>query len=123
FRLGLSATPERTDERGYEDTIGPIVFRRDITELAGQYLAEYDVQRLAVPLSAEERAEYEAAREVYRTFLRANAIRMSERDGWQRFLLLSSQSDAGRRAFLAYRKQKRLALAAPGKIALLIKLL
>ena len=123
FRLGLSATPERTDERGYDDTIGPIVFRRDITELAGEYLAAYDVQRLAVPLSADERAQYEAARDVYRSFLRANQIRMSERDGWQRFLLLSSQSDAGRRAFLAYREQKKLALAAPGKLAVLGKLL
>ncbi len=123
FRLGLSATPERTDERGYEDTIGPIVFRRDITELSGQYLAAYDVQKLAVPLSPEERAEYEGAREVYRGFLRANGIRMGEPDGWKRFLMLTSQSDAGRRAFLAYRRQRQLALAAPGKLALLAKLL
>jgi superfamily II DNA or RNA helicase len=123
FRLGLTATPERPDGLGYEGTIGPILFRRDITELSGQYLAEYDVQRLAVPLSPEERAEYEAAREVYRSFLRANGIRMSERDGWQRFILLSSQSDAGRRAFAAYRRQRQLALAAPGKLRLLARLL
>ncbi|MBK8254004.1 MAG: DEAD/DEAH box helicase family protein [Polyangiaceae bacterium] len=123
FRLGLTATPERTDERNYDETIGPIVFRRDITELSGQYLAEYDVQRLAVPLSPEERAEYEAARETYRSFLRANSIRMSEPDGWRRFLLLSSQSDTGRRAFAAYRKQRQLALAAPGKLTLLARLL
>jgi superfamily II DNA or RNA helicase len=123
FRLGLTATPERTDERGYEDTIGPILFRRDITELAGDYLAAYDVQKLSVPLSAEERAEYEGAREVYKSFLRANGIRMSERDGWQRFVLLSSQSDAGRRAFAAYRRQKQLALAAPGKLLALARLL
>lgn len=123
FRLGLTATPERADERGYEDTIGPVVLRRDITELSGEYLAAYDVQRLGVPLSPEERAEYEAAREVYRSFLRANGIRMSERDGWQRFLLLSSQSDTGRRAFTAYRRQRQLALAAPGKLRLLARLL
>ncbi|MEZ4298636.1 MAG: DEAD/DEAH box helicase family protein [Polyangiaceae bacterium] len=123
FRLGLTATPERTDERGYEDTIGRILFRRDITELSGEYLAEYDVQRLGVPLSPEERAEYEAAREVYKSFLRANGIRMSERDGWRRFLLLSSQSDTGRRAFASYRRQRQLALAAPGKLQLLERLL
>lgn len=123
FRLGLTATPERPDERGYDDTIGPVLFRRDITELAGQYLAEYDVQRFAVPLSPEERAEYDAAREVYRSFVRANGIRMSEPDGWHRFVLLSSQSDAGRRAFAAYRRQKQLALAAPGKLRLLARLL
>lgn len=123
FRLGLSATPERLDERGYEGLIGPIVFRRDITELSGEYLAAYDVQKLSVPLSPEERAEYEAARDVYKGFLRANGIRMSGPDGWQRFVMLSSQSDAGRRAFQAYRRQKRLALAAPGKLALLERLL
>jgi len=123
FRLGLSATPERSDERGYEDTIGPIVFRKDITELSGDYLAAYDVVRLSVPLSTEERAEYEATREIYKSFLRANGIRMSERDGWARFLMLSSQSDTGRRAFLAYRRQRQLALAAPGKLELLARLL
>ena len=123
FRLGLTATPERSDERDYRDTIGPIVFRKDITELSGDYLAAYDAQKLSVPLSPEERAEYEGAREVYRSFLRANGIRMSERDGWQRFLLLSSQSDTGRRAFAAYRRQRQLALAAPGKLRLLARLL
>jgi superfamily II DNA or RNA helicase len=35
----------------------------------------------------------------------------------------SSLSDVGRRAFLAYRQQRKLALAAPGKIDLLEKLL
>ncbi len=123
FRLGLTATPERSDFRGYEDTIGPIVFRRDITELSGDYLSAYEVQKLHVPLSADERAEYEAAREVYRSFLRSNNIRMSDQRGFQQFVLLSSQSDAGRRAFASYRKQRQLALAAPGKITLLTKLL
>lgn len=37
--------------------------------------------------------------------------------------MLSSQSDAGRRAFEAYRRQKQIALAAPGKLALLERLL
>ncbi|WP_437852397.1 DEAD/DEAH box helicase [Sorangium sp. So ce363] len=121
FRLGLTATPERADGRGYDDLIGPIVFRREITELSGQYLAAYDVVRLEVPLSDDERAAYEAARAVYIGFLRANGIRMPE--GWGQFILLSSQSDAGRRAFEAYRRQRSLALCAPGKIDVLARLL
>jgi superfamily II DNA or RNA helicase len=44
-------------------------------------------------------------------------------DGWGRFLMLSSQSDSGRRAFTAYRRQRAIALAAPGKIAVLARLL
>jgi superfamily II DNA or RNA helicase len=123
FRLGLSATPERTDGRTSDDLIGPIVYRKDITELSGDYLASYETVRLEVPLSTDERAAYQAARGEYLAFLRKHAIRMSAPDGWGRFLIHSSRSDEGRRAFAAYRKQRALALAAPGKIALLERLL
>jgi superfamily II DNA or RNA helicase len=123
FRLGLTATPERADGLGYDELVGPIVYRKDITDLSGDYLASYEVVRLDVPLSAEERAAYEADRETYKAFLRANGIRMSSPDGWGRFVMLSSASDTGRRAFAAYRRQKQLALAAPGKLEVLERLL
>jgi superfamily II DNA or RNA helicase len=121
FRLGLTATPERGDLRSYDDTIGPIVYRKDITELSGEYLAPYETVTLSVHLSVEEREIYERERATYIGFLRAHGLRMP--DEWGRFLMLSSQSDAGRRAFAAYRRQRALALAAPGKIALLERLL
>lgn len=123
YRLGLTATPERSDGRTTDEAVGPIVYRKDITELSGEYLASYETVRLEVPLSAEERESYERDRGTYLTFLRANGIRMGEPDGWSRFLILSSQSDAGRRAFTAYRRQRGLALAAPGKLAFLARLL
>lgn len=121
FRLGLTATPERSDGRGYDDLIGPVVLRKDITELSGEYLAAYEVIRIDVQLGEEERAAYDAARAVYIGFLRAHGIRMP--DGWGQFVMLSSQSDAGRRAFEAYRRQRQLALCAPGKIDYLAQLL
>jgi superfamily II DNA or RNA helicase len=123
YRLGLTATPERADGRTADDTIGRIVYRKDITELSGEYLAAYDTVRLDVPLAPSERETYDKDRATYLGFLRAHGIRMSERDGWSRFLILSSQSDAGRRAFAAYRRQRALALAAPGKLAFLARLL
>lgn len=123
YRLGLTATPERADGRAYDDLVGPIVYRKDITELSGNYLASYETVRLEVPLSAEEREAYDRDRGEYLDYLRSAGIRMADPDGWGRFLLLSSQSDVGRRAFLAYRRQRALALAAPGKIALLARLL
>jgi superfamily II DNA or RNA helicase len=106
-----------------DDTVGPLAYRKDITELSGEYLAEYDTYYIDVPLSAEEREAYDRDRGVYLGFLRANGIRMGEPDGWSRFLILSSQSDAGRRAHAAYRRQRELALAAPGKLAKLEQLL
>jgi superfamily II DNA or RNA helicase len=123
FRLGLTATPERNDGRGYDDVIGPLVYRKDITELSGEYLAAYETERIAVPLSPEEREAYDAARAEYIDFIRSQNIRMSAPDGWSRFLYLSSRSDEGRSAFLAYRRQRSLALAAPGKLDVLARLL
>ena len=125
FRLGLTATPERTDGREalLGELVGPFVYRRDITDLEGDYLAPYETERLEVQLSAEERALYESERGLYTSFLRSHRIRMSEPSGWSQFLLFSSQSDEGRRAFLAYRRQRALALAAPGKLEVLARLL
>jgi len=118
FRLGLSATPERPDGREAALTrlIGPIIYRKDIVELAGEYLAEYETVRIAVELAPEERAEYESARKIYLDFLRAQGIRMSQGGGWNDFVMRASQSEAGQRAFAAYRRQRELALAASDKL-------
>jgi superfamily II DNA or RNA helicase len=118
FRLGLTATPERPDgrESALSRLIGPTVYRKDIVELAGEYLAEYETVRIDVELAAEERAEYEATRKIYLDFLRAQGIRMSQGRGWNDFLMRASQSEAGLRALGAYRRQRELALAASNKL-------
>jgi superfamily II DNA or RNA helicase len=125
FRLGLTATPERVDGRDAEidALVGPIVYRKDIVDLEGRYLAEYDTERLIVELSSAERAEYEAERAVYRAFVVDNGIRMSSPSGWSDFIIRSSRSEAGRRAMAAYRRQRELAFAAPAKLDLLERLL
>jgi superfamily II DNA or RNA helicase len=118
FRLGLTATPERADGRDADLTrlVGPIVYRREITELSGDYLAEYDVERVAIEFTDEERAEYDAERAIYRAFVEMNHIRMSSPSGWSEFIMLSSRSADGRRAMKAYRRQRALAFAAPAKL-------
>lgn len=125
FRLGLSATPERDDggETRLDTLIGPLVFRREITELAGLYLADYDTVTLRVHLSEEEREAYESAREIYRGFLQEEGLRLGGKDGWRRFLQLTCRSERGRRAFLAYRAQRTIAQASEAKLRLLETLL
>lgn len=124
FRLGLTATPERDDgrHRVYDELVGPVVFRLGIKDLAGDILSEYDVETIEVPMTEEDRAEYEAARAQYRGFVDSKGIRMS-RDGWRRFLAATSQSEEGRAALAAYHLQKRLALAHGNKIHALEELL
>ena len=125
FRLGLTATPERADNAHthLDQLIGPIVFRREITELRGQFLAEYRVMTLYVSLSEDERERYERARELYRGFVQQAGIDMRKPEGWSRFLYVAFRSPEGREAFHAYREQRTLALAAPAKLNLLARLL
>lgn len=125
FRLGLTATPEREDggERRLQDLIGPIVYRREIGELAGTFLAEYETVTLRVRLSPREREEYEQERQVYVEFVSRNGIRFGGAGGWSQFLRLTSSSEEGRRAFLAYRRQKTISQASGAKLRLLERLL
>jgi superfamily II DNA or RNA helicase len=125
FRLGLTATPERADgqEISLPELIGPVVYRREIRQLAGEFLAEYRTERLYVSLSPEEQEQYQKAREVYRRFVEERRIYMGGPQGWQRFIQETCRSPEGRAAFLAYREQRRLALAAPAKLQTLERLL
>lgn len=125
FRLGLTATPERADNahEHLEALIGPIVFRREIQQLRGRFLAEYRVETLFVTLTEEERYRYESSREIYRSFLQQSGIDMRQPNAWGQFLFVAHRSSEGRQAYLAYREQRALALAAPAKIDLLSRLL
>jgi superfamily II DNA or RNA helicase len=125
FRLGLTATLERVDGREalLSSLVGPVVYRKEIVELSGEYLAEYDTECVALKLSPSERAEYEAERAVYTGFLRSQGIRMSNPQGWMEFVQRSARGAAGRRAMQAYRRQRELALAAPAKLEYLELLL
>ena len=76
FRLGLTATLERADgqEVLLPELIGPVVYRREIKQLAGEFLAEYRTERIYVELSAEEQERYGQAREQYRRFVEEHRI-------------------------------------------------
>ena len=53
FRSLSSIAPERADGREtvYPELIGPIIYRREIKQLAGDFLAEYRVVQIDVDLS------------------------------------------------------------------------
>jgi superfamily II DNA or RNA helicase len=125
YRLGLTATPERADGRedALEGLIGPVVYRKDILELSGRYLAEYDTVRIEVELTPEAREEHDAERALYLDFVRSNGIRMGTPGGWTEFIQRSAGSEQGQRAMRAYRRQRELAFAAPAKLDVLDQLL
>jgi superfamily II DNA or RNA helicase len=125
FRLGLTATPERSDGRDalMDELVGPVVYRKDIVELAGEYLSQYETVRVSVDLSPDERAEYERERAIYRQYLAESGISMSSPRGFSDFIMRSSRTDDGRRAFTAYRRQREIAFTAPAKLDFVERLL
>ncbi|MGO8950076.1 MAG: DEAD/DEAH box helicase [Ktedonobacterales bacterium] len=126
YRLGLSATPERSDLEhvALERLIGPLVYRRQPQELAAEgYLAQYEEQRLTVVLDSLDRGRYEAARRSFRGYLARRNLRLTSPADFQRKILWPSARDPeARSAMLAWREARSLALNAPAKLALLEEL-
>lgn len=118
YRLGLTATPERSDGKDVDllELIGPIVCRRHPEQLAGDVLADFQIRPVHVDLSPTERAAYQQALDERNAFLQANRLGLGTLEGWSRFVMLSARSPEGRRAMLAHRAARRIAHATPAKL-------
>jgi len=125
YRLGLTATVEREDgsHRELDKLIGSVVYRKTPQELSGQALAHHQVRQIKVKLSELERKNYDQAIKLRNDFLREAKINLGSLNGWQRFVKASAASSAGRRAMLAHRQAKEIALATSSKLRVLTELL
>ncbi|MBF2073735.1 MAG: DEAD/DEAH box helicase family protein [Synechococcales cyanobacterium C42_A2020_086] len=125
YRLGLTATPDRSDGRhgDLDILLGAVVYRRTAEELAGQALAHHEIVPVRVKLSQQERQRYTELLATRDCFLRQANIRLGTLQGWQRFVQASAQSRAGRRAMLAHREARSIALGTAGKLRVLADLL
>jgi superfamily II DNA or RNA helicase len=125
YRLGLTATPDRTDgsHRELDALIGPVVYRKTPQELSGGALAEHKVVQIKVKLSQKERQRYEQAIKIRNDFLRQANISLSSINGWQLFVQASARSNSGRRAMLAHREAKEIAAGTDAKLRVLTELI
>ena len=124
WRLGLTATPNRELEGAalLGRLLGPVVFRLSVDDLAGRFLADYEIVTLELDLTPDERERYqeqiEIFRAVHRTFRRLNP----EAD-WAAFVRAASRSEQGRRALGAWRRARDLLGFTEAKADLLGRLL
>ncbi len=125
FRLGLTATWERQDGRheDVEHVVGPVVYERGITELAGEFLADYETIRLLIELSPDETEAYQRHRKLFTDFLVAQNLNLRGPGGWQQFLRVSARSREGRAAFSAYQESRRIAHGTEQKLQTVARLL
>lgn len=125
YRLGLTATPERSDGKhsDLELLIGEEVYRKSAEELSGQALAEHKIVQIKVSLSAQERDRYDSLIKNRNLFLKESRISLGSLEGWQRFVQASARSQTGRRAMLDHRESKELSLGTEAKLRVLADLL
>ena len=127
LRLGLSATPERSDMAhvDLDELIGPEVYRRSPAELTeGRYLAQYKEECIEVALSSEDEARYAEQRRIYSSFLRRRRISIhSPEEFQQKLIFLSARDPEARTAMLAWREARQIAMNAPAKYSEIERLL
>jgi superfamily II DNA or RNA helicase len=125
YRLGLTATPDRADGRHEDLThlLGSVVYEKSAADLSGHALAPFEIVPIKVKLSNQERHRYDQLIAQRNHFLQEANIWLSSAQGWQRFVRASAQSQAGRRAMLAHREAKTIALGTEGKLRVLEDLL
>ncbi|ELS03345.1 DNA/RNA helicase, superfamily II [Xenococcus sp. PCC 7305] len=125
YRLGLTATPERSDgtHKFLDTLIGKVAYRKTAQELSGNTLASHKIVQLKVKLSEKERETYDKAIATRNKFLRQSNISLGSLQGWQLFVQASARSQQGRMAMLAHREAKDIALGTDAKIRVLIDLI
>ncbi|NET10275.1 MAG: DEAD/DEAH box helicase [Symploca sp. SIO2B6] len=125
YRLGLTATPDRSDGRhtDLDQLLGPVVYHRTPEDLAGQALASHEVIQIKVKLSQDERERYDRLIQTRNAFLQEANIWLGSLKGWQQFVRASATSQAGRKAMLAHRESKAIALGTDGKLKVLADVL
>ena len=122
FRLGLSATLERSDGRhdDLRELIGPTVYERQPSTLArDKHIADYKVQRVYVDLTDDEQAQYEQLTAQYSMYFAANRMKLMMLGCGNLFEALIRQSGhdpAARAALRAHREARMLAMNAAGKV-------
>ena len=103
MRLGLTATPERSDglDADLDWLIGPVAYRLPFKTVRGSTLADFDVVRIPVALNDEEQATYDQCSRLVRHFL---ASRRKETPGytWQDLCKELGKDPQARHAQKAY---------------------
>ena len=118
YRLGLTATYERTDGKHelLADLIGPVVYQEEVDELAGEYLSEYETIHMQVDLTPEERAKYDEEYQIYRNYVDTHEFALWKETGYQEFLKRTSYDPRGRRALIAKQRAEEIARTAAKKL-------
>ncbi len=117
-RLGLTATFERPDgaHETIEALVGPLVQRVSVDDLAGEHLADYDIKRIEVALTPDERDRYEESQRTFTDYLKQSNIQLRSGSDYQELVKRSGNDPAAREALLAKQHAREVMMNAQRKV-------
>lgn len=120
MRLGLTATPHRSDGRhvDLDQLIGPIVYDMPISAAKGHALADYEVVRIPVHLSAMEQARYDHLSRVVRAYMMERR-KTDPHFRWEDLCQETTAAPEARRVLTAYLAKKSIEDRAKEKLRVL----
>ncbi len=120
FRLGLTATPGRSDGRqsDLENLIGKTVYELNVHDATGSILADYRVIRVPVALSAAEQTRYELLSQQIQQYVYQRRQENSEFQ-WQELSRESNLDSQARAILKAFRLKQSIENRAEEKLRVL----
>ncbi len=124
-RLGLTATFARPDgaHETVAEVLGPLVFDLDVDDLAGTHLAAYDIKRIEVSLTPDEREAYDQHQGIFTEYLKTANITFRSGSDYQKLVKRSGNDPKAREALLAKQRAREVMMNAENKITQLAALL
>lgn len=121
YRMGLTATYERNDQRHrlLPLLVGDQVYSIGVEELTGKHLAPYVYEKLAVELTLEEQQTYDAKMNIFKNYLFERHIILKSPADFQRFIMTTGRDPRAREALLARNKALKIAVNSEAKLSLL----
>jgi superfamily II DNA or RNA helicase len=120
MRLGLTATPERSDglHTDLDFLIGPVAYHMPFQQAKGSTLADFEVIRIPVALQEEEQQTYDWCSKVIRNYI-INRRREKPSYSWQDLCKETGQDPQARHAQKAYHLKTSIESRASEKLRVL----
>lgn len=120
WRLGLTATPDRADDReaALSELIGPVAHEMPLSEARGGALADYDVVRIGVRLAPDEQARYNRASRRVRRYV-FEQRRANPSFSWKQVCTQAASDSAAARVLVAFRAKQAIEDRAEEKLSVL----
>lgn len=109
YRLGLTATPHRSDGKhaDLETLIGPTLYDLKIDSVKGKTLADFEIVKIPVHLSEPEQLQYNECSEQVRTFM-YERHKVDPGFRWEDLCGESARDPSARQTMIAYRRKQAI---------------